>query len=67
MSDVEYDKCNVCGKKAMLQRKYYHYNIECECCGGVHHFEIIRYCDNCSPKEPEQIRVILKAGFYKIS
>ncbi len=67
MGNIEHGKCNVCGKEATLQRKSYYYNIECECCGGIHHFETIKYCSNCSPKEPKQIRVILKADFYKIS
>lgn len=60
--DQEFGKCEICGKKSILNRKYYYYNINCECCASSEkkHFEIVRYCDNCNPKPPQKISVYVK-------
>ena len=59
MSEQESGKCGCCGKNKPLARRYYYYNINCECCGGGGHFEIVRYCESCAPKPPETIKVSL--------
>lgn len=58
MNENEYGTCDICGKEGVLNRKYYHYPIDCECCGGTTHFEIVRYCQNCTPVPPYRISVI---------
>ncbi|MCK9440286.1 MAG: hypothetical protein M0Q13_02555 [Methanothrix sp.] len=58
--EAEFGKCDCCGKETIVSRKYYHYNIKCDCCGGKTHFEIVRYCTNCSPKPKSTIRVVLR-------
>ena len=54
--DIEMGYCDICHKYEQLQRKYYNYNINCDCCGGQYHFEAVKYCKNCKPKPPEWIR-----------
>ena len=49
--NIEYSKCEVCGKEAPLQRTYWHYLIKCEC-HSPSHFEMVRHCSSCVPKEP---------------
>ena len=65
MCDSEFGKCDICGKEAPLSRKYYHYDIDCECCHSIinsknHHFELVRHCKNCEPKPPKWIRLVKK-------
>lgn len=60
--NVEFGKCDVCQKENTLSRKYYYYDIQCECCGAKHegknvHFEIVLHCSNCTPKEPKSITI----------
>ena len=55
MSDIEMDYCDVCHQYKQVQRKYYHYPLNCECCGGQYHFEIVKYCNDCEPKPPKWI------------
>lgn len=61
--EIEVGKCSICGKEKQLHRRYYHYDIPCEC-HGEQHFEIIFYCNDCvnDVKPPREIRVILKAN-----
>ena len=59
MSDIEIDYCDVCHKKTQVQRQYYYYDIDCECCGG-NHFQIIRYCKDCKPEPPLWISAQVK-------
>ena len=59
MGDIEIDYCDICHEKTQINRKYYHYPINCECCGGTTHFEIVRYCNNCTPKPPHWIKAIV--------
>lgn len=51
MGDCEYGKCEICGKDNNLIRTYFHYNIKCDCHSPMH-FEMIRHCQDCIPKEP---------------
>lgn len=60
MPDIERGECDICGIESDLKRKYYHYDIKCECCRGKH-FEIVRYCDKCQPKAPRDISAIVKS------
>lgn len=61
---AEYGRCKFCRRSAILQRKYYYYDIDCECCNGKH-FEFVRYCKHCTPVEPEEIKVTLKTKNLK--
>ena len=58
MGDCEHGKCDICGEENFLDRRYYYYNIKCDCCGGDRHFEFIRHCNNCEPKPPRKVSVI---------
>lgn len=57
--DIEYGKCETCGKEAPLQRTYWHYDIKCEC-HSPSHFEMKRHCAACAPAEPTITSVIMK-------
>lgn len=61
---IEFGKCDICGKNAQLNRKYYHYDIQCECC-SPNHFDLICHCDNCHPKPPKQTTIKLKVYTLK--
>lgn len=65
MGEMEFGKCEICGKEAPLLRKYYHYNIKCECCSPTH-FVLIRHCEDCMPKPPREIKVVLKGKDYLV-
>ena len=66
MGGVEYGKCEICGKEAILSRTYFKYPIHCECCGckdenGQNiHFEMVMHCDKCVPKVPTEIHPLLR-------
>lgn len=60
MGDIEIDYCDICHEKTQVMRKYYNYNINCDCCGGQYHFEIVRHCKNCEPKPPKWIKAEVK-------
>lgn len=62
MGDIEFAKCDVCGQEAHVSRKYYYYDIKCDCCNSKDspHFEIVRYCEKCKPKPPRTISLLLK-------
>lgn len=32
MGDIEFAKCDVCGQEAPVSRKYYYYDVKCDCC-----------------------------------
>ena len=55
MGDIEIGYCDICHNKTQVTRQYYHYDINCECCGGPHHFEIVKYCKECKPRPPKYI------------
>ena len=62
MGDVEFGKCDLCGKETFLRRKYYRYNIKCTCCNSLNdpHFEIVRHCGTCEPRPPRAIKAWVK-------
>lgn len=62
MGDVEFAKCDICKNEDHVSRKYYYYDIKCDCCNGKddNHFEIVRYCKDCLPKPPYNIKLMYK-------
>ena len=61
MDNVEVDYCDICHKKKQIKRKYYYYDVNCDCCGSPRgHFEIVRYCDECTPKPPKRINIMME-------
>jgi hypothetical protein len=61
MSDsIEDGHCDICGKYTVLERKYFYYNVRCDCCLGDQHFELIRHCNDCVPKAPSRIKITLE-------
>lgn len=62
----EVGKCEVCGKEAVLQRTYYRYPIKCEC-HSPEHFELVRHCRDCVPKEPTYTRITVRTADLKRS
>lgn len=57
--DIGFGKCDICLKPGELSRKYYYYDIKCECCSGDH-FEIVHYCKNCKPKPPDKTTIYIQ-------
>lgn len=57
MGDQEISQCDICSKEAVVERKYYYYPIACNCCNDAkdNHFEIVRFCNNCTSKPPRVI------------
>lgn len=70
---IEVGRCKICGAEDVpLTRKYYYYNIQCECCGCKHdgkdvHFEFVAHCKDCEPHPPREIRVLLNGRKYLIN
>ena len=64
MNDIEFGVCDICKEQKQLIRIYYHYNIKCEC-HSPNHFEMVRHCPDCTPKEPKETRVIYKTSKLK--
>lgn len=66
MAEIEFGKCEICGKETQLERTYFYYPIYCECCGSKdekgqdQHFEMVRHCKNCVPRVPKDIHPLLK-------
>lgn len=62
MGAQEFSKCDICEQDAIVDRKYYYYDVKCDCCNSKNdpHFEIVRYCVKCEPKPPRTITVFLK-------
>lgn len=56
MNNTEYGICDICGREANLQRKYYHFNIKCECHLPTHS-EMIKYCSDCVPLRPAETTI----------
>jgi hypothetical protein len=50
--DMEYGTCEYCGNEGPVGRQYFNYDIDCDCCRGKEHFEIVWHCDKCEPKDP---------------
>ena len=47
----EHGECNFCGELGLIQRTYYYYDVDCECCSGDKHFEIVWNCYQCIPHD----------------
>ena len=63
--DAEYGRCEVCNaNNAILSRKYYYYDVDCECCVGKH-FAVCKYCPRCKPAEPEETKIYIKTSKLK--
>jgi hypothetical protein len=60
----ESGKCEICGKEGLLQRTYFNYNIKCEC-HSPNHFDLVRHCKDCIPKEPRETKVFFKTEDLK--
>lgn len=60
--DVESGTCAVCSKEGPIDRKYYYYDIVCECCNNKddEHFEIVYHCKDCKPKPPSNVNCIMQ-------
>ena len=57
MGELEIGRCDLCGRDSVvLHRKYFRYDIPCEC-HSPSHFVLIRHCVNCTPREPAEIIV----------
>jgi hypothetical protein len=57
--DAEYGPCGICGRETTLVRKYYRYDIKCDCC-TPRHFQFVSHCSGCEPKPPETTTVSIK-------
>lgn len=64
MGEIEYGKCNVCGKDGQLERTYFHYPVKCEC-HSPSHFELICHHKGCKPQEPRYTKVEFKTEDLK--
>lgn len=59
--EVELGACEICEKQSVpITRRYYHYDIDCDCCGDQH-FEYVRHCEDCRPKPPPKTVVYIKS------
>lgn len=52
MPEIEFGQCPICGFERQLHRKYYRYDLRCEC-HSPKHFEVVWHCENCEPEPPE--------------
>lgn len=61
MGDIEFGSCDVCKTETSLMRKYFYYNVQCDCCNDKedNHFEIVRHCSSCEPTPPKTIKIWL--------
>ncbi len=62
--DIEFGKCDICKDDKPLQRKYYHYEIKCEC-HSPKHFEFVSHCKDCVPIEPTTTKINVKTKVLK--
>lgn len=63
--DCMVGKCEVCGAENVpLERKYFHYDIPCQC-HGPSHFIAINHCEKCEPKEPRETWLCVKTEDLK--
>lgn len=44
--EIEVGRCDICGEVKPLRRKYYHYDIKCDC-HSPKHFEIVMHWLDC--------------------
>ena len=57
--EQECENCELCGKWKPIKRKYYHYDVDCYC-HTPNHFEIVKHCKDCVPKEPTETKIWFK-------
>ena len=62
--EIENGRCDMCGQVTTVRRKYYHYDVECEC-HSPKHFEIVRHCIKCTPYEPAYTKIHIKTTELK--
>jgi len=58
---AEYGTCPYCKKETFLQRKYFKYDIKCQC-HAPQHFEIVWHCKDCEPIEPRETKLTIKTS-----
>lgn len=66
MGQVEFGRCDICHNDNNLERTYFRYDIKCEC-HSPYHFELIRHCSDCIPKEPTQTIIHIKTEYLSKS
>ncbi len=49
--EIEYGKCQICGKTTQLERTYFDYDVNCDC-HSPNHFELVIHCKDCAPIIP---------------
>lgn len=61
MGEQEINICSGCKQEDVVSRKYFYYDIKCDCCNSEKdpHFEIVYHCKNCVPFPPKKISVYL--------
>lgn len=64
MGEIEFGKCPYCRQEKPLQRKYFYYDINCEC-HSPQHFEIVWHCKDCIPQEPKETKITIKTENLK--
>lgn len=47
----EWGKCDYCDYEGPINRYYFRYDINCNCCNH-NHFEIVWHCNKCEPVDP---------------
>lgn len=62
---MEIGTCDICKLEKPINRHYYHYDIKCDC-HSPNHFEIVRYCSDCKPVEPNVTNITIKTSILKI-
>jgi hypothetical protein len=63
--ESEMGKCDICKKDdVILERKYYEYDIKCEC-HRPNHVECVKYCKDCTPVEPEITTITISTEYLK--
>lgn len=58
MGDIEYGTCEICGLDSNLERKYFYYDVKCNC-HSPSHFELVRHCSQCIPLPPKSTVIFL--------
>jgi len=70
MGDIECGNCDICKKENVvgIERTYFRYEgVKCECHGN-YHFELVRHCPTCTPKEPVETKIHIRTSLLsKIS
>lgn len=62
--DIEHGTCSVCKAEGPINRKYYHYDLLCQC-HMPKHFEMVYHCNNCEPVEPDTTKITIDTTILK--